>query len=104
MDARRDRALAEMLVRSGLMLGGDFAQADGSRSPYLLRLDLVASYPQVLDALAAALVARIGQGSYSRILCPSDPVPPMSCRCCAYSLRHPALKLTSQAESCFFKK
>lgn len=68
-------ALTEMVVDAGLLLGGDYAQADGSRRPYSLRLDLLGSYPRLLDAVASVIAPLVGSGTYSRLLCPLDAVP-----------------------------
>lgn len=65
--------LIEMLYSSGLIQLGNFAQPDGTRSPMLLRFDLLASYPAILDAVAEAL-APLLRPAPSRLLCAWDAV------------------------------
>jgi hypothetical protein len=65
----------QMVVDAGLVLGGDYARPNGSRRSYLLRLDLLGSYPHVLDACSNAIVSGFEYRSYSRLLCPLDVVP-----------------------------
>ena len=68
-------ALLEMVVDAGLVLEGDYARPDGSRRSYLLRLDLLAAYPRLLDSCASAIVSGMDYRRYSRLLCPLDALP-----------------------------
>jgi adenine/guanine phosphoribosyltransferase-like PRPP-binding protein len=67
-------SLSEEFLAAGLVLFGDFADADGGRKRYSLRFDLLASYPHILSTLADAIAPSIG-ATYSRLLCPFDALP-----------------------------
>jgi hypothetical protein len=66
--------LAEALITNGLLQFGQF-QVDGAIQPVSVKLDLLASYPDVLKLIRASLLSNPLQVSIDRILCPIDTLP-----------------------------
>jgi hypothetical protein len=66
--------LHNLMLESGLIQFGSFS-GDDTRSPILLLLEMLGSYPDVLSTLAEAAQAKVAEGSYARLLCPADALP-----------------------------
>jgi orotate phosphoribosyltransferase len=64
--------LLQLIIDAGLVQFGRFA-SDGSTAPVQFHLDMLASYPDVLEAAAKALSSKIP--STERLLCISEALP-----------------------------
>jgi hypothetical protein len=64
--------LAELLLEAGLIQFGAFEE-DGGMAPYQLHLELLPSYPDILELVVAQVAGRLG--AVDHLLCTADAVP-----------------------------
>jgi hypothetical protein len=66
--------LTDALIANGLLQFGQF-RIDGVTQPFAVKLDLLASYPDVLELIRDALLTRTPRAPFDRILCPLEALP-----------------------------
>jgi hypothetical protein len=66
--------LINALITNGLLQFGQF-HTDGVMQPFAIKLDLLASYPDVLELVRDALLTHAPRAPFDRILCPLEALP-----------------------------